>query len=205
MKTIKYGLRLKDTKQILGLEWESNGDSEDCSAYTVRLTEHSEREWMVKDKYTAEYVRNNSTPWYNSDETTPLHDYKPEQLEVIEVEIISQVKLLHVTIPTLKQMLTWKAEKDKGHLRYLDMLEKGGKETRKWAYSLYDLQNYLLDRGARKRTWKDNYGTHLSHCDQGENVGHCKYGDATCPVINNLSKEKWIELEKKEMSKRGEK
>lgn len=33
-----------------------------------------------------------------------------------------------------------------------------------------------------------NPGVHFSHCNQGEESGHCKYGDEDCPAVE-LTKE----------------
>ena len=32
---------------------------------------------------------------------------------------------------------------------------------------------------------RDNFGTHLSHCNFGEHPGVCKYGDEDCPALTD--------------------
>jgi hypothetical protein len=37
-----------------------------------------------------------------------------------------------------------------------------------------------------KTTGKENEGVHLFHCNQGEYVGSCKYGDEDCPAFKKI-------------------
>ena len=32
---------------------------------------------------------------------------------------------------------------------------------------------------------------HYSHCNQGEYVGSCKYGDADCPMMSGITDDAW--------------
>lgn len=39
----------------------------------------------------------------------------------------------------------------------------------------------------------DFHGTHMSHCNQGEYIGGCKYGEATtCPALNSETQKEYM-------------
>ncbi len=38
----------------------------------------------------------------------------------------------------------------------------------------------------------DNIGVHMSHCNQGEYKGSCKYGDDNCPALKDEALNKII-------------
>ena len=84
MKIIEYGLRLKKTGELLRLHIEDNGDAEDCGEFTYRLCDYCGNRFSVSKPEIAEYVRQFSTPWYNSSEETPEHSYEPDELENIK-------------------------------------------------------------------------------------------------------------------------
>jgi len=103
MKTTKYGLRSKKSGKLIGFSTE--GNSEDCEGVSVTysLLENAVSPWLVDFPEHAEYVRLNSTDWYNADYKTPINPYESDELEVVRVEqIIEPVK---VKIPTAEEYL----------------------------------------------------------------------------------------------------
>lgn len=103
-KIIKFGLlHLKTQKLLVGEggsypDDESAGDMARGGYYTLELNENDDGcSWLVKTPEQAEFVRLNST-WHGSSSfDTPNHDFKPHELEVVNVEInvspASSVKL----------------------------------------------------------------------------------------------------------------
>lgn len=115
-----YCLRHKISGELIGYFTSSNADGSFCVDVQYILTEGAENNklWSVKDKYQAEYVRKFSTEWYNAGYDSPTHYFKPDDLEVVEVEIIQKVTPVKVSIPTLKEYLevAYK-ERDPGHYK----------------------------------------------------------------------------------------
>ena len=72
----------------------------------------------------AEWVRNFSTPWYNADFATPTHYFKAEELEVVEVEIVTESKAIDVKIPTVLEVLLFRLEKEPKDFEFYNMLIK---------------------------------------------------------------------------------
>ena len=145
---VKYGLRVKKTDKLVKFSSESNDGKDFCGDTTVRLNEYGDQEWLVDDAYIAEYVRNFSTEWYNAGYETPRHGYEPEELEVMQVTIITRSRPLIVKIPTAKQYYELKygegsKRPDAGHLKYVlsEIKERPGSIN----YSLYELRELMLE------------------------------------------------------------
>ena len=79
-----FYLREKETRKILEYETRSNAGGDCCVPAEYVLTDNGESPWCLTDVDRVIYVKYVSTPWYNADYDTPHHDYKPEELEVVD-------------------------------------------------------------------------------------------------------------------------
>ena len=86
MNITKYGLLHKKSNTLLGFYTTSNGDGE-CVDVEYNLSYNEENIWLVDTYDQAEFVRNNSTAWYNADYLTPQHSYRFEELSVVKLNI----------------------------------------------------------------------------------------------------------------------
>lgn len=134
MKTSKYGLQNIKTGKLIGYTITSNGDGGYCGDTTVKLCETEDNMWLVDTAVNAEYVRNFSTPWYNSSEKAPEHNLKPKEWKVVEVVIKVEATPVEVRIPTLEEYVTIRYEKtDPGHLSILlKSIKSGALERYDW-------------------------------------------------------------------------
>jgi hypothetical protein len=143
--TIKegYGLRRKGT--LLGVYTTSNAGGDCCGDESYHLTECADVPWMVKTKLEASYVRMFSTPWYNAGYETPMHEFKPEELEVVKIEIREDVKAEEPDfIPTFSEymQIVYNTPRGKhyspGHYKVvMDECKRRGKDG---MYCVYDLE-----------------------------------------------------------------
>lgn len=79
----RFYLREKTSGTILQYETRENGG--DCCVPTEYvLTDNGEADWHLSSVDEVIYVKYVSTPWYNADYDTPHHNYKPEELEVVD-------------------------------------------------------------------------------------------------------------------------
>jgi len=101
MKETVYCLRLVKTRQILTLE--TLRDS--CYALSVDETNPV---WTQNLKESAEWVRRNPTRHFESLYDTPAHNYKPEELEVIERETVTKDKPITVKLPSFEEFVRWR-------------------------------------------------------------------------------------------------
>ena len=140
-----YGLRLKKDKTLLGVYTTSNAGGDCCNEESYHLTACSEIPWMVKTKLESSYVRMFSTQWYNAGYETPMHDYKPEELEVVKIEIREDVNAEEPDfVPTFAQYMQMryntkgKRSYDPGHYKcVMDECKRRGKDG---SYCVYDLE-----------------------------------------------------------------
>lgn len=134
----KFGLRHKKSGKIVTYYIvPNNGD--DC--YVLDIS--SEKLWFVDTKENAEWVRQYSTEWYNACHDTPNHSFKPEELEVVEINIIIKAEKVDVTIPTPLEFFEKKYKTNPSHLEYLKKLIKEEDSTLSQYYNLYELKEYL--------------------------------------------------------------
>lgn len=146
-KVIKYGLRRKKNGKILGYRSESNDGRDFCGDKTYSLSLSGENMWLVDTPYQAEYVRVYNTPWFNAGYATPENEYDANDLEVVEVEVVTKVVPVSVKVPTMKEYLKVKYEKeDPAHYRYT---LKEVKAHPDFFYTWYDLSEIL-----RKEQWR---------------------------------------------------
>lgn len=152
-----YALRHIESGKLLIMERSLNTGGYACNDYTVKLTHYycgdpdpGEPIWDIDDAVNAEFVRNFSTEWYNSDERCPNHDYEPEELEVIEVHRVITMERVSVEIPSVRELFRLRyEEKDAAHYNYL--MEELDKPYCDMKYSLYDLL-ILIEDGLWKPT-----------------------------------------------------
>ena len=146
--TIKegYGLRHKRSGELLGVYTTSNAGSDCCGEESYHLsTCNSNIPWMVKTKLEASYVRMFSTPWYNAGYETPINDFKPEELEVVKIEIREDVKAEKPDfVPTFAEymQLVYNTPGGKhyspGH--YKVVMEECKRRGKDGSYGVYDLE-----------------------------------------------------------------
>lgn len=130
---IKYGLLYKG--EILNFV--TRGDDE-----IHELAEHGDKMWLVDTPEHANYVRSNSSPWYNADYDTPVNTYNKKDLQVVEVEInIRPFKLNK--LPSFEDVLKTNYKNEPLHVAYV--LETCPVSQR--VYSLYDYKEYLKKKG----------------------------------------------------------
>ena len=140
-----YGLRLKKSKVLLGVYTTSNEGSDCCGDVSYHLTGGTDIPWMVDKKINASYVRMFTTPWYNAGYETPMHDFKPEELEVVKIEIRENVNAEEPDfIPTFAEYMQMryntpgKQSYDPKHYKcVMDECKRRGKDG---SYYLYDLE-----------------------------------------------------------------
>ena len=140
----KFGLRHKETGKIVTYYTDSNGDADGCATqYILDKSSDDQELWFVDIAENAEWVRLNSTEWYNAGHDTPTHYLKPDELEVVEINITIKAEPVDVTIPTPLEYFEAKySETNPGHLEHLKKLLAEGQISN---YSIYDLQEYLRD------------------------------------------------------------
>jgi hypothetical protein len=86
---IRYGLKNLKTGELLGFYSMPNPEDGECINIEFILdSSYCGRIWLLENKSQAEFVRENSTEWYNADYKTPSHSYKAKDLEVVEVKLV---------------------------------------------------------------------------------------------------------------------
>lgn len=100
--TVKYGLRHKKTGELLKVSLTSNGEDYEGVSISHTLSDYG-KDWLVDKMFTAEYVRRNSTEYYNAEYETPKHSFKMDDLEVVKVGIIVDIVPMEVKFPTAEE------------------------------------------------------------------------------------------------------
>ena len=147
----KYGLRNKSNGKLIGYSTQSNAGGESCRDEQYLLDTDQEKLWLVDEPEHAEWVRWNSTEWFNAGYETPTHpsNWDSDMWEVVTVEIVVKCDQVKVQIPTMREYLKQNYEKEQpDHYKYcLKMLEEEGRE---FNYSLYDLREWLAKKKAEE-------------------------------------------------------
>lgn len=141
----KYALRHKKSKKIVCFEKMSNQGQDCCVSVTCDLKLDDGREcpprniWYADSAEHAEWVRLNSTPWFNADYKSPRHhDLEAEDLEVVTVEIKIKTETVETSIPTVEEFYSRKYEKkNPKHLKELLKEIKTGHRVVGYLYSEY--------------------------------------------------------------------
>jgi len=137
----KFGLRHKKSGKIITYRTESNS-GEGVSEQHI-LDDYSEELWFVDTAENAEWVRLNSTPWYNAGHDTPTHYYQTDELEVINIDVIVKTEPVDVKIPTPYEF--FEAKYAKKNPKHWERLKKTFEDpnAKDFDYGLYDLQEFL--------------------------------------------------------------
>jgi hypothetical protein len=138
MKVTKFGLRHKKTDKVLGVY--RNPNSGDACDIQHILDGTEDEMWLVDEAINAEWVRHNSTRWYNANYETPTHYFDPNDTEVVEVVVETNIKTVEVKIPTIIEFYKRKYAKDPEQLERARRLIS---ENLDMSYSLYDLRMLL--------------------------------------------------------------
>ena len=141
---IKYILIHKESGKTLGFTETTNGpDAYCCGESTVSLDIDSDRTWFAESPLHAGYVRDNSTPWYNSDHRTPMHCFEADELKVCKVEVILREGEIPADLPTKEQYWRWKYEKK--NPEHLKMLLREDKKSPISYPLLHEIEEYIKD------------------------------------------------------------
>jgi len=143
-KVTKYGLRFKKTGEVLGYYTTSNSGLDFCGNESYMLTAGNEEKWLVDTSYMAEYVRQHSTPWHNTERDIPENPYASKTLEVVKVVVETNVEVEKVSIPTMEEFLSLKYKTTNP-----EHLEHALKELHRYPKTFYLLNEFqdLLDAG----------------------------------------------------------
>lgn len=145
-KQVKFGLLYKPTKTLVQVEVESNCDEFSNGTQYNLISKLGQTTWLVNTQIHAEFVRNQSTRWYNSSYDTPTHNFKPEELEVVEVEIIINMNVVQSRLPTPEEYFTHKIKSDKGYeYIYEEWKKENARGTAPPAYGYWDLKRYIKE------------------------------------------------------------
>lgn len=90
MKTIKYGLRIKDTDCLLHVKViEIKGEQENNTVYS--LEREGDQLWLLERAEDVKEALNQQTNWYDTTFNHPYITVSKDQLEVVEVSEIKRV------------------------------------------------------------------------------------------------------------------
>jgi hypothetical protein len=147
----KYGLRQKSSGKIVGFSTNSNEGADCCVSTAYQLDVYTPTMWLVDDAVDAEYVRLNSTVWYNADYDTPENPYNPDDLEVVKITISVEMEV--VKIPTFEEYMQERYNTpgsrhyDPGHYKMvMDKHTECAKRGKGMSYSVYDLHVLLREK-----------------------------------------------------------
>lgn len=146
MKQIKHALKHKKSGKLVGYCTSSNRDGEFCCDTQYILEINDDNIWYVDSKEHAEWVRHNSTEWFNAGYDTPTHYFKSSEL--IVVEAIITTKDIEVEIPSYEEMAKWKS---KGNKKDFDFYMYQKKEHPEITYDLYDLKKMIRSKKVEKK------------------------------------------------------
>lgn len=159
-KVIKsgYGLMHKKSGKLVGFEVRSNAGGYACGENTYELSLHSDNVWIVEDKFTASYVRVNSTPWYNSDHEQPVADIgDPGEFDVVKIEMTASVEIPD-HIPTWEEYMNLKYNRpgkkhyDPEHYKYhVGEYRKGRSYAPISRYEIEELMEEMAKENTRPR------------------------------------------------------
>ena len=146
---VVYALRHIKSGTLLIMEKTSNAGGDFCNDCTVTLHQpHGDEPgdwnpdtWYIDTAMNAEYVRQFSTEWYNSGERTPRHYFKPEDLEVVQIERVIKTMQIKAKVPTFEEYMELKyREKEPEHCDYiLKQYKESPNSFGSSPYSLWEL------------------------------------------------------------------
>ena len=108
MKRVIYCLRNKIQGTWASIFETTNDGAEFSGSTTCELdiTNDPMERWETDRAWKADWVRTNSTDWYNSSRTTPKHpsNWEPEEWEVVEIEIVEEHKVIDFKAPSDREV-----------------------------------------------------------------------------------------------------
>lgn len=151
----KYGLRHISTQTLLAIHILAHNDDESPidKSYSLELQDKNSSDslWLVDTKEQSDFVRRNSQHHISSSYISPEHNFKPSELEVVELQM--NVQAVSVTPYTYENFCQDLIEEEKKYganatimterslKEYLKDKEKHGGETdallKKWAIPHY--------------------------------------------------------------------
>jgi len=149
---IKYGLRIIETQEILRYEM-NNNSSGDNVLTTYVLSNSTDNIWTVDSIEHANYVKYNTTPWYNAGHDTPMNEYEPEELEIIKiVQEFNDIEQPNAPISN-EEMIKYKGKKYNEKSETIEYQINEIKKHPNMQYSLYDYIEYC--KNMKEKNLKD--------------------------------------------------
>lgn len=138
---IVYRLREKKTGEFLYIDTVAYGNEEE-SGIEHSLSTCGKFLYETDSIEKAEWVKHNTSPYYNAGIETPMHSYKSEELEIVKCEITVVETVVETEIPTQLQLLIKLAQKNEYYAviihQYMTKCEKNNIDMRydkKYDYS----------------------------------------------------------------------
>jgi hypothetical protein len=155
-KTIRYGLRYKKDGKLLSIHATSNAGGDFCVSVAYELVDWGDdNSWLVESPEHAEFVRHNSTPWYNAGYDSPINNYDAKDLQVVRVITEVEEEEVCVNLPAFEEMMRHMYNTE-GHKYYdprhyiyiMNEYEKakGTSREKELYYDLFQLFEYLSDK-----------------------------------------------------------
>jgi hypothetical protein len=141
-KVIKYALKHKKSNKLVGYSICSNSGDFCCDEQYI-LCSSEEKIWYVDTPEHAEWVRNNSTKWYNAGYDTPTHYFKADELEVVKVEITTTMEKVDITFPTYEEIARFKSKGDKHSYKFYMYQKEANPDI---GFDLYDLKEWMREK-----------------------------------------------------------
>ena len=166
------GYETKTVKKDLIQTYDKDGNEKGFKNLTEKRLE------VAKKKYFDENVSDGENI---TDRLSKIGIIRTEKIEIKgkakDVKAFDEENNKHIT----KDMIDWDAIIQRNIYMKLDSIF----EAMKW-----DIRELIKIEPKKKKTMKkskkkvDDTGGHLTHCNQGEYIGSCKYGDKDCPALN---------------------
>jgi len=105
-----YYLRYKKSKKPIMVTVRSNLDADYCNDTTVTLSDYGDCIWYTNSLIIAAYNKYVSTPWFNSTNEQCVHNYKPEDVEIVDIygKVYDVKPLTNKTITIIKNYMRTK-------------------------------------------------------------------------------------------------
>lgn len=150
MTEVKYGLRVKKTGKLLNLMEVGTDGKDFCNSTECTLVDMEEYpQYLVTSPMLAEYARRYPAKWYASTFVHPQHNFDPETLEVVKVEITIHVDKEKVELPDPNEYFAFKQKTDKGYFHIQKEWEKGEFKGQP-PYDYFQLKEYLRQTQGEK-------------------------------------------------------
>lgn len=165
---VKYGLGHIESGKMLGVSVSSNEGADFCGSTQTTLYYSSSPDWLVDTPEHAEWVRHNSTEWYNAGYDTPTHSYEPEELVVVKVT--QTFERTEAKVPSNREILEWRKSKNPREATLFDMWIKEREEKGTADAPCDDWYQVLQYFAAHRKPLTDeNYG-HAQNAGLGEKL-----------------------------------